>query len=119
VTCADAVGRPGIVERLALTEIARPALALAPGADCLHAVDATLPMLGYFAQLASATGNAMSVSRSVGTFSFEYISRPPKTCSGGLPNLHARCQPEGTEQQRLTSLGHASEGSQSARLALK
>ena len=42
--CADAVCRRGVVERLALTEIARPALTLAPRADCFHLDGATVPM---------------------------------------------------------------------------
>jgi hypothetical protein len=44
VICADAVCRRGVVERLALTEIARPALTLAPRADCFHLDGATVPM---------------------------------------------------------------------------
>jgi hypothetical protein len=44
VICADAVCCRGLVERLALTKIARPALALAPRADRSHLGDAAVPM---------------------------------------------------------------------------
>src|SRR2546426_7222671 len=40
---ANAVGRRGVVERLALAEIIRPPLALAPGAQGLHVADTTMP----------------------------------------------------------------------------